>query len=334
MTELIIFTVIITLVLAGVGFWLQLGMKAEIGQRRRARDWPKTTGTVTNSQVEERTRRMIAPGVGFPFRVRSVTLFKPVISYSYQVAGQSYQSSRYKNGLIIRSGEWVSLIPKVVEKIIAEHPQGRTVTVIYNPDDPAQAYLELDTSVVVQFVRQMAGFLVIAAAACLFVRGAYLVGESLVAQSTANKIPAAIPAITEEFKNDLARDLGMTCQVERSGVEYEIVYTSWDCETPSGSGLAQSYVGFYSREAAPDKIDFIHALTGETDQQKELVFFVTVSMLAVPSADSQLVQDWLAQNQPTLTEMRSRAEIAVNGVQFVLSNPNGIGLVLEIGEIK
>jgi len=333
MAEFIIFTVIITLVLAGAGYGLQFGMKAEIKKRRLARDWPKTKGTVTSSHVEKRKRWIIASGVGFPLRLISLHRYKPVIIYTYQVGGRSYQSSKYKNGLITRSGEWMSLIPKVVEKIIADHPEGKTVTVTYNPEDPVQAYLELDSSVSTQLVRRSGGFLLIAAATCLFVTGAYRVGQSLVTQSTASNIPAAIPAKTEDIKNDLTRDLGMTCQPE-SFAGQEMTYISWDCENPSGDGLAHSYVGIYSRELAPDRVDFIQALTGETDQQKELVFFVTVATLAVPSANPQLVQDFLAKTQPTLNEMGSKAEIAVNGVKFVLSNPNGMGLVLKIGEIK
>jgi len=146
-----------------------------------------------------------------------------------------------------------------------------------------------------------------------------------------SNIPAAIPAKTEDIKNDLARDLGMNCQPERSAGQ-EMAYTRWECENPSGDGLA--YVAVFSRKLAPDRIDSVHALTGETDPQKELAFFVTVATLAVPSADPQLVQDWLAKTQPTLNTMGSKAEIAVNGVKFVLSNPHGMGLVLEIGEIK
>jgi hypothetical protein len=334
MSEFIIYTIIITLILAGVGYWLQFGIKAEIELRRRARDWPKTMGTVTSSQVEQKKRWLISFGTGSLLRVQPLHRYKPVVNYTYQVAGKSYQSSKYKNGLITRSGEWMSLIPKVVEKIIAEHPQEKTVTVIYNPEDPSQAYLALDSSVSTQVVYRIGGFLLFAAAACLLVVGAVRVGESLAKQKTARNIPAAIPAKTEDIKEGLARDLGMTCQSEKSGVGHEMVYTLWDCGTPPSDGLTRSFVMIYNRELAPEMVDSIHTLTGESDQQKELEFFVTVAKFADPSTDPQLVQDWLAKNQPTISEMGSKAETVINGVKFVLGNPNGLGPVFEIGEIK
>jgi hypothetical protein len=334
MSEFIIYTIIITLILAGVGYWLQFGMKAEIELRRRARDWPKTMGTVTSSQVEQKKRWLISFGAGSLLRVQPLHRYKPVVNYTYQVAGKSYQSSKYKNGLIYRSGEWMSLIPKVVEKIIAEHPQGKTVTVIYNPEDPSQAYLALDSSISTQVVYRIGSFLLFAAAACLLVVGAVRVGESLAKQKTARNIPAAIPAKTEDIKKGLARDLGMTCQSEKSGVGHEMVYTLWDCGTPPSDGLTRSFVMIYNRELAPETVDSIHTLTGETDPQKEVDYFVTVTALAVPSIDIQMVEDWMVKMHPTLTEMGSKAEMAVNGVKLALSNPNGMGVWLDIGEIK
>lgn len=321
MVGLIIFTLIFTLVLAGAGYWLLSGTQAEIALRRRARDWPTTAGVVTNSRVEER-QWTTRSGVGFRRVRRTIHNYTPVISYTYQVGGKSYQSSKYKNEA------WASLNPKVADKIVADHPQGKTVTATYNPEDPAQAYLELDTSVNMQWIRRIGGFLLLAAAAGLFVLGAYRVGQSLVTQLAANNIPAAVPAQTEDLKKALARDLGMTCQSGRFRA-----YTTWECAGPASAGTTHSYVRIYSRERASDRVDYISALTGETDQQ-ELAFFVTVATLALPSADPQQVQDWLAETQPTLDQLGDEAETTINGVKLVLSNPNGMGVVLRIGELQ
>lgn len=333
MTDLILFTVVFTVVLAGVGYGLQRGMKAEIAQRRRARGWPKAAATVTESHIEEKRRWALLPGIGIPLRTQSLHRYKPVITYTYQVDGQAYHSSAYQNDLLTRSSDWTSLIPKKVEQIIAAHPRGAAATAIYNPENPAQAYLVLDASEDAQRLRQASGFALIAAAVCLAALGAYRVSQNLATQSAAGSIPAMIPAKTEEIKSAAARDLGMTCQVQRFTGGRTVSYDAWECRGMSAGGKS-TYLAIYSRKAAPEMVDAIHALTGETDPQKADAFFTTVARQAVPAADAQQIQDWLAKTRPTLSAQGSKAALSVGGVNLVLANPNGLGLVLEAGEIK
>ena len=101
----------------------------------------------------------------------------------------------------------------------------------------------------------------------------------------------------------------------------------------SASGKT-TYLTIYSRKQAPEIADAIHALTGETDAQKADAFFTTVASQAIPSADAQQIQDWLAKTRPTLSAQGSKATLTVGGANLVLANPNGLGLALEIGEIK
>lgn len=333
MTDLILFTVIFTVVLAGVGYGLQRGMRAEIEQRRRARGWPKTSGVVVESHIEETKRRFLLPGIGIPFRTQAMHRYKPVVTYAYQVGGQSRQSSVYRNDLISRSGEWTSLIPKQVEQIIAAHPPGAVVTAIYNPENPAQAYLVLDASEGGQRSRQASGFGLIAAAVCLAALGAHRVNENLATQAAAGNIPAAIPAKTEEVKSAAARDLGMTCQVQRFTGGRAVSYDAWECRGQSAGGKP-TYLTIYSRKLAPEIVDAIHALTGETNLQSVDAFFASVAIRAIPAADPKAIQTWLPAARPGLAAQGSRADTTINGVKLALANPNGLGLVLEIGEIK
>lgn len=331
MADLIIYTVVITLILAGVGYWLQYGTKAEIQLRQQARDWPKTTGTVTGSHQEQIKRWLRRSGSFLGLGGIAFHRYKPVIQYTYQVGGSTYESSKYKNGWLTRAGVWVSLNPKTVQKILAEHPQGKTVTVRYNPQDPAQAYLELDCSTGKQMGFRVAGLLVMAAAAGLFALGAYRSVESFIAQLYINSLPAAIPVTTEQLQDSLGSELGLTCQPKKAAGE-TMAYTRWECENSSSE--ARAFVAVYSRERAAEIVDYISAQTGETDPQKELAFFAAVARLAAPTTDQTALQDWLAQTAPTLTEMGSKAEIVLNGVKFILTNPNGLGLVFRIGELK
>lgn len=100
------------------------------------------------------------------------------------------------------------------------------------------------------------------------------------------------------------------------------------------AGGKSTYLAIYSRKAAPERVDAVHALTGETDPQTVDAFFASVARQAVPAADAQQIQDWLAKTRPTLSAQGSKAALSVGGVNLVLANPNGLGLVLEVGEIK
>lgn len=333
MTEFIIFTVIFTIVLAGVGYGLQRGMRAEIAERRRARGWPKVAAIVSEAHVEEKRRWALLPGIGIPLRTQSLHRYKPVITYAYQVGGQSYQSSAYRNDVITRSSDWMSLIPTKVEQIIAAHPRGAAVTAIYNPENPAQAYLVLDASEGAQRLRQWSGYVLLVAAVGLAALGAYRVSQFAATQAAAISIPAGIPAKTEEIKTAVARDLGMTCQVQRFTGGRLVSYDAWECRGVSAGGKS-TYVAIYSRKSAPEIVDSIHALTGETNLQMVDAFFASVAIRAIPAADPKAVQTWLPGARPGLAAQGSRADTTINGVKLALANPNGLGLVLEIGEIK
>jgi hypothetical protein len=318
--------IVIVLVLGGAGYWLQAGTRAEIAQRRRARSWPTTTGTVTDSHVEALQRR-----ARWRRRRHRYTVYQPLIGYTYLVNGRSYQSSRYKNRYITQaeSGGWWTYSQKKAQQILAEHPQGKQVTVTYNPDDPALAYLAVESSLTRPLIFRVSGLLLMAAAGLLLLLGAYRVIQDLGAQSAARNQPAAVPASTEEITAGLARDLGLTCKPDEQR-DY-----NWDCESPSGDSSVRVYV--YSRERATDKVDSILASADRTDQEQALSSLAAVVALVLPPADLQMVQDWMAKTVPSLTAGGDPAEMTANGVKFVLVSP-WVDLPhvvhLEIGEMK
>ena len=83
--------------------------------------WPSVLGVVTNSYLERRDS-----GDG--------STNYAVVKYSYQVAGQRYQSSRLAPG------------PEVggtgTRKVVERYPAGAQVMVFYNPEKPSDAVLE------------------------------------------------------------------------------------------------------------------------------------------------------------------------------------------------
>ena len=84
--------------------------------------WPSTMGTVINSYLE---RRSSSEG--------GYTNY-PVVQYSYQVAGQGYQSAKLAPGPEVGGSG--------AGKVVARYPAGAQVMVFYNPQNHSEAVLE------------------------------------------------------------------------------------------------------------------------------------------------------------------------------------------------
>ena len=88
--------------------------------------WPTTTGTVLMSTLESRRTN------------NGRHAQYPVVLYSYQVGGRSYEGNRIAPG------------PEVggtgAPKRLAKYGTGTQVTVYYNPNDPSDAVLETTVS--------------------------------------------------------------------------------------------------------------------------------------------------------------------------------------------
>ena len=315
---------LVVLLLAAVGYWLQSSPKAEIEARRRLRDWRKTTGKVTDSRLEE-TR---AARLSVPDRLLKIKadVYKPVISYTYLVGDKTYLSSKYKNSFVARGEEWLSADRQAVEKIVAAHPPGQTVTVTYDPADPATAYLELDSSISRLFVFRTSGIVLILAAALMFMRSAYSTSGDMLAGRPNPEIAAVLPLPSAEIRAGLSKDLGLTCQY--NGIYHE-TYESWLCKNPPGAEPVLVYV--YSRKQDLEKSDYLIAKANQSDAP---AFFASLLKLALPQSDPLQLQDWVAKTASSLSQIGDRAETTINNLTFVLSIPSKNTLQLDIGEFK
>ena len=107
--------IILNAVFLGVIFFMRRRM-ATVSQ------WPSTMGTVNSSYLE---RRSSSEGGSINY---------PVVQYSYQVGGQTFQNSKLAPG------------PEVggtgAGKVVARYPEGAQVMVFYNPQNPSDAVLE------------------------------------------------------------------------------------------------------------------------------------------------------------------------------------------------
>ena len=102
-------------VFLGVIFFMRRKMAA-------VSQWPSTMGAVNSSYLE---RRSSSEGGSTHY---------PVVQYSYQVGGQTYQSTKLAPGPEV-GGTGAS-------KVVARYPEGAQVMVFYNPENPSDAVLE------------------------------------------------------------------------------------------------------------------------------------------------------------------------------------------------
>lgn len=101
-----------------------------------ARHWPQTSGVIISTQVKatrvrERRRSRFS---------RTVTRYEPNVIYRYQTNGVVHQSNQLYIGQKVLYSDTRS-----VEKIITRYPVGDTVTLYYNPENPAIATLSPKT---------------------------------------------------------------------------------------------------------------------------------------------------------------------------------------------
>lgn len=126
---------LVALCLGGAFFILGAGL-AIFGfvQRKKAKTaetWPTASGTVVSSRLDQKTTTDYDDG-----HTSTSTSYTPIVEYTYQVGGQTYQGSR------IFPGASMSYDHGTAQGIASRYQPGATVTVHYDPANPTQAVLE------------------------------------------------------------------------------------------------------------------------------------------------------------------------------------------------
>ena len=119
---------LVGLVLLGVGVFLLYRMWLLRQKNKASLTWPKTTGTITESRVEQYTS--LEKG-------RRRTMHRARISYTYEVAGKSYTSDQVRFG-----GFGESSFSGALQKVVNQYVVGTQGPVSYDPADPATATLQ------------------------------------------------------------------------------------------------------------------------------------------------------------------------------------------------
>ncbi|MFN8598094.1 MAG: DUF3592 domain-containing protein [Anaerolineae bacterium] len=136
----------VTLLLVAIGGALLVTGFLTARAPGKSQHWPTTAGQILVSTIQYRRKS----GGGH-------SLY-PVVLYTYQVKGQSYQSQRIYFGTLLGGSALTGISQK--------YPVGAQVPVYYNPENPAEAVLE--RTIPVARVLGFAGVIMIAAAAATY----------------------------------------------------------------------------------------------------------------------------------------------------------------------
>jgi hypothetical protein len=122
--------------LAPAVFGLVLGaiVIAALREAAAMKRWPVAKGRVVSAKVEE-YRESISRGTGGA-RDR-MTLYRPVVRYKYEVAGERFEGNR-----IAQSPGFNRGVPDFAEAIVQRYAEGSEVEVRYNPKRPGECVLE------------------------------------------------------------------------------------------------------------------------------------------------------------------------------------------------
>jgi hypothetical protein len=113
------------LILGGVGYLIYKRSQQSTAYRQSAQTWPSTSGVILSSAAQSY----------YSGRSHSI---RPVVIYQYEVNGRGYQSQTIKAGdqfMTVR-------IAGQAFDTVNRYPVGSTVTVYYNPANPAESALE------------------------------------------------------------------------------------------------------------------------------------------------------------------------------------------------
>jgi len=125
---------VVALVIGGFGLAVLAIVVSSLREAAAMKRWPVAGGRVLSAKVEE-YRESVSRGTGGPHD--RMTLYRPVLLYEYEVAGQRFRGSRITQSPGLDRG-----VPEFAQKVIDRYPVGSAVAVRYNPRRPDESVLE------------------------------------------------------------------------------------------------------------------------------------------------------------------------------------------------
>jgi hypothetical protein len=94
-----------------------------------ARAWPKVSGRITQSEVDEFRGRLDNDS-------QMTTLYRPLIAFAYEYNGVKYSGSHKQLGATVTSNS-----AAFAKKAVAKYPAGKIIQVHVNPQNPSEAMM-------------------------------------------------------------------------------------------------------------------------------------------------------------------------------------------------
>jgi hypothetical protein len=127
---------IIAACLVVVGTPFVLAARRTFERDRIIATWPRAPGVITHASVTTSTGRRYEAD----HRVVEYTAYEPILRYTYSVAGQELHGKE-----ILPSGAFTTGRSEA-EQYMARYPVEKQVEVLYDPNRPTTAYLEVKRS--------------------------------------------------------------------------------------------------------------------------------------------------------------------------------------------
>lgn len=316
--------------LGGIGLLLFLSTTRHIQRCKEVSTWMKAQAVVASATVESHaTWRRFA---GSRVRARRVRI-EPRIEYTYHVLGSPFRASGYQNF----NGTYLGNSEEEAKRIIADYPVGREVTIAYDPNNPADAYLQPQTATH-KLVKSRTGQLIMIAIAVVWMAvGGVLnlssflgekASEARIEQS-AGVLPFSAQQINQHL-DPLVEKYQLACTQEGAS-GYTLAYTVRACRAAAGN-LVTSFEVF-SRKESPEKVDLISAIFTPSDEPKTVTFFNEASSLAFEGEVLNSAQAWIAENVAKVAAGEENVTTSLGGINLTLDNL-GAALRLNIGKIQ
>lgn len=126
---------LIAMALAALGTPFVLLARRTFARDRAIAAWPRAPGVITHARVETSTRRRREDDRDIEY-----TAYEPVLTYTYTVAGRELDGDR-----ILPSGAFTTGKSEA-QAYMDRYPVAKPVQVLYDPNEPTTAYLEVQRS--------------------------------------------------------------------------------------------------------------------------------------------------------------------------------------------
>lgn len=318
------------LLLGGIGLIMLTGTMRNINRCKDVVNWTKTRAVVESSSVEKHQRPRYNAGIRQGY---SSVYFSPKIEYSYTVMGTPFRSNGYQNF----AGTYSATSKEEAAHIVADYPVGKEVSITYDPNNPADAYLLPETSTT-KLEKSRKGQVAMLALALIWLGFGSILNLSLIfgeqaAEKRISESAGILPGTTAEMTaklDPLIEKYQLTCQDDGTS-GYTLAYHIWVCRASAGDEITSLEI--LNRKEDLEKLDMLSAIYTPIDQALTIAYFTEVSAQVFTDEELKSAQTWIAETVPQVTAGGANGSIFIGEIELKLDNLGGT-LRLNIGDLQ